>query len=144
MAWLTETITETKKPLTWVIVVDPEKGDPADVLERTGKVNCRENMFINNLDTVFLYYGGDFGGVRYRCSVTKQRIPAELKGEGAFMPANDTDGREYYPDYMELTLEKTFAPGTLPLEELKARGLPNVINATYVRVKALEEYLLGA
>lgn len=141
MAWLTETITETKKSLEWIVVVDETGGDPAAVLESTGKVNCRENMFINNLDTVYLLYPGDFGGIRFRCKVTRQRIPAELKGEGAFMPACDTDGREYYDDYMELTLEKTYEKGALPLEDLKGHGLPNAINATYVRSKVLSELL---
>ncbi|MBQ8975089.1 MAG: hypothetical protein IJ072_05125 [Oscillospiraceae bacterium] len=126
--------------IEWVVVTEPGKFDLVEALSKQDEIDCRQNVFIDEGDIIYLYVGGQVKSIKFKCQAVKMGIPEAEKGENAFGPESDADNRENYPCYMRLKKLAVYEDGQLPLEGLLANGLPNVTGTTRVRSK-LGEYI---
>ena len=123
--------------MEWMVITDASQAEALAALEARGTADCRQNVFINEGDTVYLY-AEPSACVRWKCLVEKEGVPPEEAAQPALAPVSDANNRENYPHYMRLRLLHTFPEGALPLDKLTERGLPNVKGSTLIRARLLE------
>lgn len=75
-------------------------------------------------DTVYIYVGGSFKSIMYKCEV----IAMDLYGNRAQEDIEYYHGLEKRDDvrYMKIKLLEKYDEGQYPLEELRAKGLTSV------------------
>ena len=119
--------------IEWIVVTEPEKFDLTGILSQCEQIDCRQNVFIDEGDSIYFYVGGDIKSVKFQCQAVEMGIPENETLPNAFGPESDADNRENYPCYMRLKKLRTYDDGQLPLEKLLENGLPNVTGTTRVR-----------
>lgn len=108
----------------WVIPCNPKYYDIVSAFDNLEIVEWSQTNNVSIGDTVYIYVGGEYKAIMYKCEV----ISADLCGNRS----NEDDA--YYremtksPDarYMRLKLLEKYSPTRYPLKELKENGLVNV------------------
>ena len=120
----------------WVIPCNPKYYDILAAFHDLDVIEWTQSTRTSVGDTVYIYVGGKFRAIMYKCEV----IAADLYG-------NRTDeDYPYYIDlakdpdacYMKLRLLEQYTPDRYPLKELKENGLKNVQGRSKVTVQLMK------
>lgn len=132
--------TTTRLEDVWVIPCNPKYYDIVGAFEKLDTIEWNQTHKANIGDTVYLYIGGDYKSIMYKCEV----IATDLIGN------RSNEDYEFYKDmdkqpnatYMRIKLIEKYPQNRFPLAELKEKGLTSVqgrSKATPQLLKYLEE-----
>ena len=122
----------------WIIPCNPKYYDIVAAFDNLDVIEWNQTNNTAVGDTVYLYVGGEYKSIMYKCEV----IGANLRGN------RSTEDYPYYkelekdPDacYMKLKLIETDPAGQYPLKELKENGLTSVQGRSKATVQLMKYF----
>ena len=124
----------------WIIPCNPKLYDIVGAFNNLDVIEWSQPNNTAIGDTVYIYVGGEFKSIMYKCEVTAM----DLYGNRAQDDIEYYHGLEKREDvrYMKLKLIEKYSEGQYPLEELREKGLTSVqgrSKATPQLLKYLEQ-----
>lgn len=124
----------------WIIPCNPNFYDICAAFDNLRVIEWSQTNNVSVGDTVYIYVGGNFKCVLYKCEV----VASDLQGDRSY------EDEMYYSKltkdpnamYMRLKLVEKYPQGKYPLAELREHGLTNVQGRSKATVELLK-YLGG-
>ena len=120
----------------WIIPCNPDYYDIVSAFDNLDVIEWSQTTNTTVGDTVYLYVGGKYKAIMYKCEV----VAADLRGD-----RSDEDLHYYKklakdPDlrYMKIKLLEKYAPDKYPLKELKENGLTSVQGRSKATVQLMK------
>lgn len=119
----------------WVIPCNPKLYDIVGAFEKLDTIDWSQTNNISVGDTVYIYVGGDYKAILYKCEV----LETELYGDRSTEDLEFNKDLEIKSDvrYMRLRLVEQYDKERFPLNELRKHGLINVQGRSKATLKLL-------